>query len=224
LVVGNASYKEVPLRNPLHDAHDVAQALRALRFDVIEIRDASKREMLEALETFNARLQQAQIGLFYYSGHAAQSNGLNYLIPLQAKITNLADLEQETVDAQRILARMGQSPTALNIVILDACRNNPFRNLLGFRSVGERGLAPIQRVRSSLIAFATQPGNVAEDGTGRNGTYTKHLLRYLKQPGLSLPDFFNEVGQAVLQETNGTQEPWVSSSPLPRFCFAECAS
>jgi uncharacterized caspase-like protein len=223
LVIGNADYKEVPLRNPLNDAHDMAQALRDLRFEVIEVRNATRRAMIEAIDTFGARLQQAQVGLFYYSGHGTQYHGNNYLIPLQAMIAVPADLEHEAVDTRRILGRMEQSQTVLNLVILDACRNNPFRNLLGFRSFGERGLTPLPRVRSSLIAYATQPDNVAEDGMGRNGTYTKHLLRYLKQPGLSLPDLFSEVGRAVLQETNGKQEPWVSFSPLPRFCLAGCA-
>jgi uncharacterized caspase-like protein len=224
LVIGNADYKEAPLRNPLNDAHDIAQSLRNLGFQVIEARNATRRVMLDAVNAFGARLQQTQVGLFYYSGHGVQYHGNNYLIPLQATIAAPADLEQEAVDARRILGRMEQSQTTLNIVILDACRNNPFRNLLGFRSFGERGLAPLPRVRSSLIAYATQPDNVAEDGAGRNGTYTKHLLRYLKQPGLSLPDLFSEVGQAVLQETNGKQEPWVSFSPLPRFCFAGCVT
>jgi uncharacterized caspase-like protein len=223
LVIGNADYKEAPLRNPLNDALDMAQSLRDLRFEVIEVRNVTRRAMIEAVNTFGARLQQAHVGLFYYSGHGVQHQGTNYLIPLQAMITAPADLEQEAVDARRILGRMEQSQTTLNIVILDACRNNPFRNLLGFRSFGERGLAPLPRVRSSLIAYATQPDNVAEDGTGRNGTYTKHLLRYLKQPGLTLPDLFIKVGLAVLQETNHKQEPWVSFSPLPRFCFAGCA-
>jgi len=224
LVVGNANYKEGALRNPVNDAHDMAQALRALRFDVIEVHNVTRRALLDAIDTFNIGLQRAYIGLFYYAGHGMQYHGNNYLIPLQAQVSAPADLEQETVDAQRILERMGQSQTALNIVILDACRNNPYRSFLGFRSFGERGLAVPPRIRSTLIAFATQPGNVAEDGTGRNGTYTKYLLQYLRQPGLSLPDFFNEVGQAVLQETDGRQEPWVNSSPLPRFCFVGCGS
>jgi hypothetical protein len=223
LVMGNADYTDAPLRNPVNDAQDMAQSLRDLGFQVIEARNAPRRAMLEAVNSFGVRLQQADVGVFYYSGHGVQYQGTNYLIPLHALIAAPADLEQEAVDVRRILGRMEQSSTTLNIVILDACRNNPFRHLLAFRSFGVRGLAPLPRVRSSLIAYATQPDNVAEDGRGRNGTYTKHLLRYLKQPGLSLPDLFSEVGRAVLQETHNQQEPWVSFSPLPRFCFAGCA-
>ena len=222
LVIGNANYKEAPLRNPVNDAHDMAQALRDLGFEVIDSYNTTKKQMLDAINAFGVRLQQTQVGLFYYAGHGVQYHGNNYLIPLQAALVAPADLEQEAVDVRRVLGRMEESKTELNIVVLDACRNNPFRNLLGFRSYGERGLAPSPRVRSMLIAYATAPDNVAADGTGRNGTYTKHLLQYLKQPGLSLPDFFSEVSRAVYQETNGTQEPWVNFSALPRFCFAGC--
>jgi hypothetical protein len=230
LVIGNANYEDprAVLLNPLHDADGVAQALRALGFDVIELRDATKPKMLEGLHTFDARLQQAKVGLFYYAGHAVQYQGLNYLIPLQTRITNPADLVRETVNALDILRSMRMHQTKLNIMILDACRDNPFKSFKG----GERGLAPISpekedgiRARSSfLLAFATQPGNAAQDGTGQNGTYTKYLLQYIKTPGLSLHDFFNKIGQAVLEETKDDQEPWVNSSPLPRFCFAGCGA
>jgi uncharacterized caspase-like protein len=224
LVIGNAAYKEAPLRNPVNDAHDMAQALRDLGFEVVDRYNTTKAQMIEAVNVFGVRLQQTQVGVFYYAGHGVQYHGQNYLIPLQATIAAPADLEQEAVDVRRILGRMEDSQTALNIVILDACRNNPFRNLLGFRSYGERGLAPLPRVRSTLIAYATAPDNLAADGMERNGTYTKHLLRYLQQPGLSLPDFFSEVNRAVYQETNGAQEPWVNFSALPHFCFAGCES
>jgi hypothetical protein len=224
LVIGNADYKEAPLRNPLNDARDMARALRDLRFEVIEALNVNRRQMIEAVNDFGTRLQQAQIGLFYYSGHGVQYHGNNYLIPLHAGIQTSSDLEHEAMDVRRVLGHMEQGATQLNIVILDACRDNPFKNLVAFRSYGERGLARLPSVRSSLIAYATQPDNTAADGTGRNGTYTKHLLLYLTQPGLTLPDLFSEVGRAVLQETNGKQEPWVSFSPLPRFCFAGCES
>jgi hypothetical protein len=224
LVIGNADYNEAPLRNPLNDARDMAQALRDLGFEVIEVTNATKKRMLDAVNDFGVRLQQAHVGLFYYSGHGVQYHGKNYLLPLQTTIGAPADLEQETVDAGRILGRMEQSQIALSMVILDACRNNPFRNFMAFRSYAERGLAALAPpIRGSLIAYATQPDNVASDGTGRNGTYTKHLLRYLKQPGLSLPALFNEVGLAVSEETQGTQVPWMNASPLPPFCFSGCA-
>ena len=223
LVIGNADYKEAPLRNPLHDAQDMAHALRDLRFEVIGVTNATKKSMLDAVNDFGVRVQQAHVGLFYYAGHGVQYHGKNYLIPLQTTIKDPADLEQETVDTGRILGRMEQSQSALNIVILDACRNNPFRNLIGFRSYGERGLTALAPpIRGSLIAYATQPDNVAKDGTGRNSPYTQQLLRYLMQPNLSLPELFNAVGVAVSQETKGKQVPWMHASPLERFCFAGC--
>lgn len=223
LVIGNAGYKYTsPLRNPLNDARDMVKVLHDLNFDTIEVSNGSKRQMIDAIETFGERLQHAQVGLFYFSGHGVQYHGRNYLIPVEAKITHATDLEHDSVDVTRVLGRMDHASTALNIVILDACRNNPYRNLIGFRSDGDRGLAQISGVRSSLIAYATQPDNVAEDGTGLNGTYTKHLLEYLKRPGLSLPDLFSQVGRSVSQETNGKQQPWVSFSSLPHFCFSGC--
>jgi hypothetical protein len=223
LVIGIAAYTDAPLRNPLNDAQDMAKALRDLGFEVIEVTNATKKMLLDAVNDFGARIQRAHVGLFYYSGHGVQYQGKNYLIPVQTVIGSPADLEQEAVDAGRIVGRMEQSQVALSLVILDACRNNPFRNLMAFRSYGERGLAAIAPpVRGSLVAYATQPDNVAADGTGRNGTYTKHLLQYLKQPGLSLPTLFNEVGLAVSKETQGAQVPWMNFSPLPAFCFAGC--
>jgi len=223
LIIGNAGYKELPLKNPLNDAKDIAETLRNLKFEVIEIQDSSKRSMLDAIDTFEKRLQQAKIGLFYYSGHGMQYQGNNYLIPIRAEITSPADLEQEAIDARRILGRMEHSPTELNVIVLDACRDNPFSKLSGFRSFGNRGFAVLPQVRGALLAYSTQPDNVAADGTGRNSPYTKYLLQHLEQqPHLSVTDLFNEVGRSVLQETNGKQAPWVSSSPLPRFCFAGC--
>jgi ABC-type uncharacterized transport system substrate-binding protein len=222
LVIGNADYKEAPLRNPLNDVHDVSRVLRALRFEVFEVTNINRRKMIETVNDFGTRLQQAQVGLFYYSGHGVQYHGNNYLIPLHAVIQTPTDLEYEAMDVRRVLGHMQQGATELNIVILDACRDNPFKNLIAFRGYGERGLARPPSVRSALIAYATQPDNTAADGTGRNGTYTKHLLQHLKRPGLTLPDLFSDVGRGVLQETNGQQEPWVSFSPLPRFCFAGC--
>jgi hypothetical protein len=227
LVLGNANYKEYPLQNPLNDAYDMAQALRSLRFDVIEIYDATKQQIDEALRTFYARAQQAKVGLFYYAGHAKEYEGMNYLIPLSSRNRNSPDLKEETVGVQEILKDMigsqtKESQTKLNIMIIDACRTpKEFRN----RRDSEGGLTSVIRPRrfSTLIALSTQPGSIADDMIGnRNGIFTKYLLQYLKQPGLDLHDFFDKVGYAVLQETKGIQEPWVNSSPLPRFCFAGC--
>jgi uncharacterized protein YceK len=222
LVIGNADYKKSPLQNPTNDARDMVQILRTLKFDVIEVKDGSKGKMVESIDSFQKKLQQAKVGLFYYSGHGMQYQGNNYLIPVQAEISSSADLEQEAVDVRRILGRMEESSTELNIVVLDACRDNPFSTLSrGYKS--NKGFAVLPRVRGALIAYSTQPDNVAADGTGRNSPYTKHLLKHLKRsPNLSVTDLFNEVGQSVLKETNGQQEPWISASPLPRFCFAKC--
>jgi hypothetical protein len=238
LVIGNANYQTIsPLKNTINDANDMAQVLRELNFEVIKLTNGTKRHMLDAVHDFTQKLQRSgQVGLFYYSGHGVQKDGRNYLIPVKTNIRSAADLKFEAVDAEQVLANIKQAGNKLNIIILDACRNNPFKGLLGFRGAGERGLTRIKLIPSSIVAYATQPGNVAiERARERNGLYTKHLLHYLgfsrdkknKPPlnsppglGLSLPELFNKVGRAVLDDTGGKQEPWVSFSPLPDICLA----
>jgi hypothetical protein len=217
LVIGNADYRIAPLKNPVNDARDMAKALRHLNFDVIERINASQREMILAVDLFYKRLKRAELGVFYFAGHGMQIDGVNYLIPVNARVTTETDLEFEAVAAGRILGKMQSAGNRLNIVILDACRDNPFKR--SFRT-SQRGLAQMDAPKGTIIAYATSPGSVAADGSGRNGVYTKYLLKKLQVSGMSVYEVFQETGLAVMRETAEKQIPWISSTPVPRYYMA----
>jgi formylglycine-generating enzyme required for sulfatase activity len=217
LVIGNSNYAASPLANPVNDATDMARALRQIGFDVIIEINADERTIKKSIDLFFTRLKQSQIGLFYFAGHGMQIGGHNYLIPVNADISTASDVEYESVDAGRVLGKMETAGNRLNIVILDACRDNPFKR--SFRT-GSQGLAQMDAPKGSIIAYATSPGGVAADGSGRNGIYTKYLLQNIGRPGLTIQEFFNEAGRSVMEETNDKQIPWVSSTPVPRVFLA----
>ena len=216
LVIGNSAYNVSPLKNPSNDASDMASALRECGFDVTLIVDASQRKMEMAIKSFGKKLRKGGIGLFYYAGHGIQAGGRNYLIPVDADIESESDVKYEAVDAGRVLGKMEDAGNGFNIVILDACRNNPFAR--SFRSA-EKGLAKMDAPTGSFIAYATAPGSVAADGEGRNGLYTKHLLQYMRQPNLTLENVFKNVRLAVVNKTSNKQIPWESSSLVGEFYF-----
>ncbi|NJO90746.1 MAG: caspase family protein [Chloroflexia bacterium] len=193
LIIGNGKYAMAPLRNPPNDAIAMAKALRALDFEVIEVIDGDKREINDALKNFNDRLEQNKgVGLFYYAGHGIQIKGENYLVPIGHNIEHEADVEDEGVRINKVLTYMQNSGTRMNIVILDACRDNPYATRSA-RS-GSRGLAQIYAEGSgSLIAYATSPGSVAADGEGNNGLYTQELLKAIETPGLEIGMIFRKV-------------------------------
>jgi hypothetical protein len=217
LVIGNSDYKSAPLRNPVNDARDMAKALRTLNFDVIEELNVNKKEMVLAIDAFHKHLNRADVGVFYFAGHGLQIQGVNYLIPVKAHVTSETDVQFEAVDAGRILGKMRSAGNKLNIVILDACRDNPFKRSYRTES---KGLAQMDAPKGTIIAYATSPGSVAADGSGRNGVYTKHLLNSLSSPGMSVYDMFRETGLGVMQETGEKQIPWVSSTPVQRYYMA----
>lgn len=209
LVIGNGAYKAAPLRNPAKDARDMAALLTGLGFSVTLKMDAGQKDMEEAVRQFGLDLRQGGVGLFYFAGHGLQVQGSNYLVPVDAKIQTESDVRFECVDAGRVLGKMEDAGNALNIVILDACRNNPFSR--GFRSA-DRGLAEMRAPTGSIIAYATAPGSVASDGSGENGVYTKHLLSAMRTPDLAITDVFMRVRMGVVSETGKKQVPWESSS------------
>jgi uncharacterized caspase-like protein len=173
--------------------------------------------MKRALREFRADLRRGGVGLFYYAGHGVQSKGRNYLIPIGADIQTESDIEDESVDANLILAYMEEAASRVSIVILDACRNNPF--VRGSRSAA-RGLAVMETVaKGTFIAYATAPGSTAFDGDGRNGLYTKHLLASLKNPDSDIERVFKRVRTSVAEETKNLQIPWDASSLLGDFRF-----
>ena len=217
LVIGNGGYDFDRLKNPVNDAIDMAEALKPFGFKVILRTDATQRQMKRALRDFRAELSRGGVGLFYYAGHGVQSRGRNYLIPVGADIERESDIEDESVDANLVLAYMEEAGTRVNIVILDACRNNPFSR--SFRSAN-RGLAIMETVaKGTFIAYSTAPGSVASDGEGRNGLYTKHLLTSLREPDSDIERVFKRVRSGVADETRNLQIPWDSSSLLGDFRF-----
>lgn len=220
LVVGNAAYQNAPLRNPLNDAADIAGALRAIGFKVTLVTNANQQTMKQALREFGHGLKRGGVGLFYYAGHGVQSKGRNFLIPVGVNITAEAELEDQSVDANLVLSYMEEAENRVNIVILDACRNNPFAQK--FRSMS-RGLAQMDAARGSFLAFATAPGAVASDGEGRNGLYTERLLRSLKQGDPDIDKVFRRVAADVSTITKGKQVPWVASSLTGDFSFRAAA-
>ncbi len=216
LVIGNSAYAESPLKNPTNDAADMAAALRGLGFQVILRANANRRQMVEAVREFGNQIKRGGVGFFYYAGHGVQSRGKNFLIPVGAQLESEADLEFETMDANIVLAQMDEASNRVNIVVLDACRDNPYTR--SSRSAS-RGLAALDAARGSFLAFATAPGSVAADGDGRNGIYTKHLLASLREPDTRLEDVFKRVRLDVAKETGNRQIPWDSSSVLGDFYF-----
>ncbi len=217
LVIGNENYQVGKLDTPLNDATDMANALKELGFEVILLKDSSKRQMDDALDQFFTRINQGYVGLFYYAGHGMEVEGENYLIPVNAQIKYEKDVEYESMPLGKILGRMEDAGNRINIVILDACRDNPFRK---FWRSSSRGLtAPLQAVSGTLIAFATAPGKVASDGTGRNGLFTSYLLKYIKTPNMEVDLMLRKVRSDVAKDTNDYQVPWTSSSLIGEFAF-----
>jgi uncharacterized caspase-like protein len=223
LVVGNSSYANIaPLTNPANDARLMADTLRLLGFRLVGDRaqlDLDKAGLDKAVQKFGTELQGADVGLFYYAGHGVQVHGSNYLVPVDANPTRESDVDFQMLDANLVLRQMADARTKFNLVILDACRNNPFGSR-GLRAFGG-GLAQVQAPEGTLISFATQPGSVALDGVNGGSPYTKALVRVMRQPGLDVFRTFNETGLAVTAATGGAQRPWISLSPIKgEFYFA----
>ena len=220
LVIGNGAYANSPLRNPVNDARAMTTTLRSLGFEVISRENIDEKSMRRAILEFGDKLKDGGVGVFFYAGHGMQVAGRNFLIPIGAEISSERDVELEALDVARVLARMDEAKNRLNIVILDACRDNPFGR--SFRS-SSRGLAQIDAPAGTLIAYATSPGRLARDGEGKNGLYTSELLKAMQEPGLKLEDVFKKVRQAVRVRTAGEQVPWEASSVEGDFMFALAA-
>ena len=220
LVIGNSNYKDADksLRNPSNDATDIAAKLKLLGFDVIQRIDADHRTMTQAVNEFGEQAKQYDVALFYYAGHGIQSRGENYLIPVDANLASEGDMKYECENAGRILDKMEESHCRAKIVILDACRNNPFERSWHRGSTGG-GLSVINAPEGTFIAYATNPGNVAQDGLSRNSPYTEALLKMLDEPNLPLENFFKRVLREVKRKTQGAQSPWSSSSFDGDFFF-----
>jgi len=209
LVIGNSAYRETPLRNPVNDARAMARALREMGFTVLTHENASKRTMEGAIVEFGRKLAEGGVGFFYYAGHGLQVRGRNFLVPVDADIDSEATTRIAAVDVDLLLEQMAEAKNRVNIVILDACRNNPFERRLRGAS---RGLAAVDAARGTLVAYATAPGSVAADGDGANGLYTEELLQALRVPNLKVEEVFKRVRIGVTERSKGAQTPWESSS------------
>jgi hypothetical protein len=239
LVVGNSAYRNVAiLDNPAKDARLLADTLSSLGFTLVgggAQLDLDKPSLDRAVQAFGSQLAGADVGLFYYAGHGVQVRGENYLIPVDANPTKEADVDFQMLDANLVLRQMEGAGTRLNIVILDACRNNPFggRGLAVDRARAAEntrlrdtrgGLAQMQAPQGTLISFATQPGSVAQDGGDGNSPYAKALALTMRRPNLDIFQMFNQVGLTVKRATGGAQQPWVSSSPIDGTFYFVAAS
>jgi uncharacterized caspase-like protein len=229
LVIGNSAYRVGVLKNPVNDARAVAVSLRAMGFEVTLCENTSLRDMIEAFRQFSLAARSAQVRLVFYAGHGVQLKGRNYLLPVDTEITAEDEVASKSADLNELLDRLGASKQGINIVILDACRNNPFSGSdivgpdgrrLKFRGATPAGLAPVEAPLGSMIAFSTAPGGVALDNPGEsNSLYTKHLLASMQSPGLPIELLFKQVRLGVARETGRVQVPWESSSLTGDFCF-----
>jgi hypothetical protein len=216
-VIGNGTYTNAPsLKNPPNDATDMANALSNVGFTVEHGINLTQRQMKAMIRGFGQKVKGGGQGLFYFAGHGVQLRGRNYLIPVDADIRSEADIEDQGVDVNLVLGLMDEAGNGLNVVILDACRNNPFAR--SFRSAAN-GLAQVDAPTGTLIAYATAPGSIASDGQARNGLYTQELLRYMRTPGMSIEEIFKQVRIQVRSKTQGKQVPWESSSLTGDFYF-----
>ena len=216
LVIGNSDYAFAPLKNPKNDAEDMAALLKTKGFDTILIINGTQRQMEQAIRKFGKKIIKGGVGLFYYAGHGMQVKGTNYLIPIGADITAEDEIKYESVNTNIILSKMDTAGNSLNMIFLDACRNNPFAR--SFRS-GSKGLAQMDITRGAIIAFATAPGRTAADGDGRNGLFTKHLLEKMKVPGLEVSSLLKSVRKSVRMGSQNKQIPWDVSSLEGDFYF-----
>jgi len=218
LVIGNAAYAMGPLANPTKDAAAMSGLLRGMGFQVVEARDASRPQMQAAIQQARSLLQgQDGVGLLYYAGHGLQLDWRNYMLPVDAQLAAAADVPVQGVDVQAVLDAFKAASTRMNILVLDACRDNPFP-----QASTAKGLAPLDAPPGTFFAYATAPGNVAEDGSAAdgNGLYTKYLLQELQQPQARIEDVFKRVRLRVRQASQGRQIPWESTSLEDDFVFA----
>ena len=238
LIIGNSAYNHAtPLVNPKNDSNDIAKTLKSLFFETVLLQDATKEEIENSVKLFLAQLRDDEggVGLFYYAGHGVQLQGENYLVPIETNSGTEEEIKRQSYNVAHLLNGMRKIKSATNIIIMDACRNNPFAHLAGAgtRSAGtnERGLvrltvpkintglSKLDAPPNTLIAFATAPGRVALDGEGQNSPYTAKLIEAMQRTGLTIGEVFRQVREDVLDVSEGSQIPWESSSLVQDFYF-----
>jgi len=222
LVIGNSAYTNIaPLKNPGRDAALMADTLEQIGFKVMRLIDGDNRTMKEAMRDFGRELRESgAVGLFYYAGHGVQVAGENYLLPVNANVRDETEVEFEAINVNAFLQTMKRAASRINIVILDACRDNPFAS--SSRSAS-RGLARVDAPRGTYIAYATSPGHVALDGSSGNSPYTNALAQAMKVQGMTIEEVFKAARRAVLAATQEKQIPWETSSITGDFYFSGSA-
>ena len=222
LVVGNARYRDLPgLRNAVNDATAFARQVERVRFDVTTLTDAGKSQLEDSIASFTTRLaSRRSVGLFYFAGHGLQLSWRNYLVPVDARIAKAADVAAATVDLSALIDGLRKARNPMNVVILDACRDNPFVAELGTA----KGLSQMDAPAGTLLAYATAPGNTASDGEGDNGLYTEYLLQEIARPDAKIEDVFKRVRLNVRRVSRGLQVPWESTSLEDDFYFVPPAT
>jgi tetratricopeptide (TPR) repeat protein len=219
LVVGNAAYQSAPLLNSVNDATAVAKVLEKAGFKVDLKLNASQKQLQDAVTSFGDKLRGGGAGLFYFAGHGVQIKGRNFLMPVGADIKREDEVPYKAVDVQQVLDKMETAKNRVNVVILDACRDNPFAGVARSSRSGAGGLSQMDAPIGSLLAFATSPGAVASDGKGSNGLYTQHLLANIERPGMSIEEVFKRTRLGVRLDSNGQQVPWENTSLEGDFYF-----
>ncbi|WP_427913446.1 caspase family protein [Ramlibacter sp. MMS24-I3-19] len=229
LVIGNGAYRTAPLRNPPGDASAIASTLRGLGYDVALRQNTKLGDLIESLREFSLRAPKAAVRVLFYAGHGVQAKGRNYLVPIDADPKSEDDIPRQSADVGEFVDRLSAIPNGTNIVVLDACRVNPFAGgvivgpdgrRLKFRGATPGGLATVDAPVGTLVAFSTAPNGVALDsGGGEHSVYARHLLENLPTPGLPIEQLFKRVRIAVAEDTGRVQVPWESSSLTSDFCF-----
>jgi uncharacterized caspase-like protein len=217
LVIGNSAYKVAPLKNPANDARAMAAALKDIGFDVTVALDLPRDAMLDAARDYTRSLERGKpVGLFYYAGHGMQLAWRNYLLPVDAVLKGEQDVPKLCLDVNTVIEGIARADNPMNVIVLDACRENPFGP--DFR-VEQKGLSQLDAPAGTLLAYATSPGHVASDGAGANGLYTENLLREMRVPEAKIEDVFKRVRLAVRRTSSGAQVPWESTSLEDDFWF-----
>jgi hypothetical protein len=218
LVVGNGAYKDAPvLKNAPNDAKAISEVLKSSGFAVTMLLDTGREALVKAIRDYvNGMEKQKAVGLFYFAGHGVQLDWRNYMLPIDAVIDTVEDVGKQSVDVARLMEGLTKAANPMNVIILDACREDPFGKA---KKAPQKGLSQMDAPTQTILAYATSPGNVASDGDGVNGLYTENLLREMKVPEAKIEDVFKRVRLGVRRKTSGAQIPWESTSLEEDFWF-----
>ncbi len=217
LIIGNSKYPDSPLTNPFNDANAMGKELKVLGFDTQVLLDSNLKDLASAIQAYSGRIAKSKaVGLFYYAGHGVQLAWRNYLIPVDANIDRVDDIPKQTFELNNMLLALNKAQNPMNIIILDACRDNPFGKKL---PTEQKGLSQFDAPNNSLLCYATAPGNVASDGAGTNGLFTENLLREMRDPEAKIEDVFKRIRLKVRLASKGQQIPWETTSLEEDFYF-----